>query len=142
MNALLVPKSDSSLWSRRNAPFAVQVRFPARQQILLPRNFSFSQALGAEMSEETSTSSSAAPRPSLEDIFRSSAAVNSAGDSSASVSAQTLHFSCGNPRIEEIRGVMRLYRDDVASSSSQLPVISLILSLIFVLENILSETKQ
>ncbi|XP_022885467.1 BRCA1-associated protein [Olea europaea var. sylvestris] len=122
MNALLVPKSDSSLWSRRNAPFAVQVSFPARQQILLPRNFSFSQALGAEMSEETSTSSSAAARPSMEDIFRSSAAVNSAGDSSASVSAQTLHFSCGNPRIEEIRGVMRLYRDDVASSSSQLPV--------------------
>ncbi|KAL2493483.1 zinc finger (C3HC4-type RING finger) family protein [Abeliophyllum distichum] len=74
------------------------------------------------MSEETSTSSSAAARPSLEDIFRPETTVNAAGDSSASVSAQTLHFSCGNPTIEEIRGVMHLYRDDVASPPSQLPV--------------------
>ncbi|KAL2458776.1 zinc finger (C3HC4-type RING finger) family protein [Forsythia ovata] len=74
------------------------------------------------MLEETSTSSSAAARPSLEDIFRPKTPVNAAGDSSASVSAQTLHFSCGNPTIEEIRGVMHLYRDDVASSPSQLPV--------------------
>lgn len=57
------------------------------------------------MLEETSTSSSAAP-----------------GDSSASAAAQELQFSSGNPRIEEIRGVVHFYRDDFSASSAQLPV--------------------
>ena len=33
-----------------------------------------------------------------------------------------LPFSSGNPRIEETRGVMHLYRDDISLSSSDLPV--------------------
>ncbi|PIN18675.1 Cytoplasmic Zn-finger protein BRAP2 (BRCA1 associated protein) [Handroanthus impetiginosus] len=76
------------------------------------------------MLEETSTSSSAAAAaaPSPDDLFRPPSAVGSTGDSSTSATAQELHFSSGNPRIEEIRGVMHLYRDDVASSSSQFPV--------------------
>ncbi|KAK6127986.1 hypothetical protein DH2020_038288 [Rehmannia glutinosa] len=74
------------------------------------------------MLEETSTSSSAAAGASPEDLFRSPTAVVSAGDSSTSATAQALHFSSGNPRIEEIRGVVHLYHDDVASSSAQLPV--------------------
>ncbi|KAI3463441.1 hypothetical protein Pfo_020104 [Paulownia fortunei] len=74
------------------------------------------------MLEETSTSSSAAAGASPEDLFRSPTAVGSTGDSSTSATGQALHFSSGNPRIEEIRGVMHLYRNDVASSSAQLPV--------------------
>ncbi|KAG8388250.1 hypothetical protein BUALT_Bualt02G0106200 [Buddleja alternifolia] len=74
------------------------------------------------MLEETSTSSRAAAGASPEDFFRSQTSVDSTGDSSTSATAQALHFSSGNPRIEEIRGVVHLYRDDVASSSAQLPV--------------------
>ncbi|XP_011082084.1 BRCA1-associated protein [Sesamum indicum] len=74
------------------------------------------------MLEETSTSSSAAAGASPDDLYRSPPAVGSTGDSSTSATAQALHFSSGNPRIEEIRGVMHLYRDDVASSSAQFPV--------------------
>uniref|UniRef100_A0A0V0HKR6 Putative ovule protein n=1 Tax=Solanum chacoense TaxID=4108 RepID=A0A0V0HKR6_SOLCH len=47
------------------------------------------------------------------------------GDSSTSMSnlTQVFHFSSGNPRIEETRGVMHLFSNDVASySSSHLPV--------------------
>ncbi|XP_051116326.1 BRAP2 RING ZnF UBP domain-containing protein 2 [Andrographis paniculata] len=60
---------------------------------------------GQKMFEETSTSSRIG-----------------AGDSSASATAEALHFSSGNPRIEEIRGVVHLYRDDLSRSSAQLPV--------------------
>ncbi|KAL0380367.1 UNVERIFIED_CONTAM: BRAP2 RING ZnF UBP domain-containing protein 2 [Sesamum angustifolium] len=74
------------------------------------------------MLEETSTSSSAAAGASPDDLYRSPSAMGSTGDSSISATAQALHFSSGNPRIEEIRGVMHLYRDDVASSSAQFPV--------------------
>ncbi|KAK6153763.1 hypothetical protein DH2020_013402 [Rehmannia glutinosa] len=74
------------------------------------------------MLEETSTSSSAAAGASPEGLFRYPTAVVSSGDSSTSATAQALHFSSGNPRIEEIRGVVHLYHDDVASSSAQLPV--------------------
>ncbi|XP_027098343.1 BRAP2 RING ZnF UBP domain-containing protein 2-like isoform X1 [Coffea arabica] len=35
---------------------------------------------------------------------------------------QAFYFSSGNPRIEETRGVMHLFRDEVGSSSSILPV--------------------
>lgn len=79
-----------------------------------------------------STSSSSVPAgPSNEDAFRSPAVMIS-GDSttpsssSSSLSAltQTFPFSSGNPRIEETRGVMHLFRDDAVSSpsSSDLPV--------------------
>ncbi|KAL7152570.1 hypothetical protein ABFS83_04G106500 [Erythranthe nasuta] len=74
------------------------------------------------MLEETSTSSSAAAGAFPEVLFRSPVVLSSIGDPSTSVTAQALHFSSGNPRIEEIRGVMHFYRDDMASSSSQLPV--------------------
>ncbi|CAA0810103.1 zinc finger (C3HC4-type RING finger) family protein [Striga hermonthica] len=67
------------------------------------------------MLEETSTSSSAASGASPEDLFRPPAA---GGDSTA----QALHFSSGNPRIEEIRGVMHLFGSDVASPSPKFPV--------------------
>ncbi|KAL6537638.1 BRAP2 RING ZnF UBP domain-containing protein 2 [Orobanche minor] len=71
------------------------------------------------MLEETSTSSSAAAGTSPEELFRSQ---TDAGDSSTSSTAQALHFSSGNPRIEEIRGVVHLYSNDVSSSSPKLPV--------------------
>ncbi|KAL8502014.1 hypothetical protein ACS0TY_021224 [Phlomoides rotata] len=72
--------------------------------------------------EATSTSSSAAAGTLPDDLFRSPTAIESTGGSSTSATAQVLHFSSGNPRIEEIRGVMHLFRNDVASSSAQLPV--------------------
>ncbi|XP_022954178.1 BRCA1-associated protein [Cucurbita moschata] len=45
---------------------------------------------------------------------------SSSSSSSSSISGvtQAFHFSSGNPRIEEIRGVVHLFRDDVSSSSS------------------------
>ncbi|GFQ04583.1 brca1-associated protein [Phtheirospermum japonicum] len=70
------------------------------------------------MLEETSTSSSAAAGASPEDLLRSPTA---SGDPT-SANAQALHFSSGNPRIEEIRGIVHLYHNDVASSSPKLPV--------------------
>ncbi|KAE9453583.1 hypothetical protein C3L33_14543, partial [Rhododendron williamsianum] len=78
------------------------------------------------MSQATSTSTSASAGASPEDIFRLPATMMIPGDStssSASTPTQAFHFSSGNPRIEETRGVMHLYRDDFAPSSpSQLPV--------------------
>ncbi|KAL6539125.1 BRAP2 RING ZnF UBP domain-containing protein 2 [Orobanche gracilis] len=71
------------------------------------------------MLEETSTSSSAAAGTSQEDLFLSQ---TDAGDSSTSSTAQALHFSSGNPRIEEIRGVVHLYSNGVSSSFPKLPV--------------------
>lgn len=58
-----------------------------------------------------------------EDLFRPETVMDS-GDSSASMSnlTQVFHFSSGNPRIEETRGVMHLFCNEVASYSSQLPV--------------------
>ncbi|KAF7125087.1 hypothetical protein RHSIM_Rhsim12G0188900 [Rhododendron simsii] len=86
------------------------------------------------MSQATSTSTSASTGASPEDIFRLPATMMIPGDStssSASTPTQAFHFSSGNPRIEETRGVMHLYRDDFAPSSpSQLPVISLSPSLL------------
>lgn len=43
---------------------------------------------------------------------------SSTSSSSISGLTQAFHFSSGNPRIEEIRGVVHLFRDDVSSSSS------------------------
>ncbi|KAH6771904.1 zinc finger RING family protein [Perilla frutescens var. hirtella] len=74
------------------------------------------------MLEKTSTSSSAAAGASADDLFRSSADVDSVGNSSGTATAQALNFSSGNPRIEEITGVMHLFRNDAASSSDELPV--------------------
>ncbi|GMH17691.1 hypothetical protein Nepgr_019532 [Nepenthes gracilis] len=48
--------------------------------------------------------------------------VDSGEPSSLSSMAKTLPFSSGNPRVEETRGVMHLFADEVASSTSQLPV--------------------
>ncbi|KAA8541958.1 hypothetical protein F0562_023110 [Nyssa sinensis] len=42
--------------------------------------------------------------------------------SAASNVTQAFPFSSGNPRIEETRGVMHLYREDVTPTSSELPV--------------------
>lgn len=67
------------------------------------------------MLEKTATSSSTAAGASAEDV-------DSVGDSSGSATAQALNFSSGNPRIEEITGVMHLFRNDAASSSDELPV--------------------
>ncbi|GAB2219381.1 hypothetical protein Drorol1_Dr00007016 [Drosera rotundifolia] len=47
---------------------------------------------------------------------------HNAGEASPSATTLTLAFSSGNPRIEETRGVMHLFRDDFTSSSSHLPV--------------------
>ncbi|KAL1199365.1 BRAP2 RING ZnF UBP domain-containing protein 2 [Cardamine amara subsp. amara] len=49
------------------------------------------------------------------------------GESSLSDMTQTVHFSSGNPRIGETRGVMHLFSDDAvlsssSSSSSNLPI--------------------
>ncbi|KAL6952141.1 BRAP2 RING ZnF UBP domain-containing protein 2 [Sarracenia purpurea var. burkii] len=78
------------------------------------------------MSQATSTSASATVGASPENTFRMPAAMIPAnfGDSTSSASnaTQAFHFSSGNPRIEETRGVMHLYRDDFASSTSELPV--------------------
>ena len=40
------------------------------------------------------------------------------GESSLSDMTQTVHFSSGNPRIGETRGVMHLFPDDAVSPSS------------------------
>ncbi|KZV44168.1 hypothetical protein F511_22520 [Dorcoceras hygrometricum] len=74
------------------------------------------------MLEETSTSASAAAVPSPEDLFWTKAAGNLSLDVSAPSNSQAFHFSSGNPRIEEIRGLMHLYRDAAALFSSCLPV--------------------
>ncbi|KAF5177591.1 Ring finger protein etp1-like protein [Thalictrum thalictroides] len=52
----------------------------------------------------------------LEDSFHSSPTMNS-GELT-----QAFHFSSGNPRIEEIRGIMHLYCNDASISTSDLPV--------------------
>ncbi|KAH7858342.1 hypothetical protein Vadar_022701 [Vaccinium darrowii] len=70
------------------------------------------------MSQATSTSTSASAGASHPTTMIP-------GDSTSSSSSnptQAFHFSSGNPRIEETRGVMHLYRDDFASTSSELPV--------------------
>ena len=72
------------------------------------------------MLENTSTSSSAAAGAPAEDLFRPIEDVDFIGDPSGSATAQALNFSSGNPRIEEITGVMHLFRND--ASSDQLPV--------------------
>ncbi|KAL1554127.1 BRAP2 RING ZnF UBP domain-containing protein 2 [Salvia divinorum] len=72
------------------------------------------------MLEKTSTSSSAATGAPADDLFRSTEDVDLIGDPSCSATAQALNFSSGNPRIEEITGVMHLFRND--ASSDQLPV--------------------
>ncbi|KAI7982385.1 hypothetical protein LOK49_LG15G00854 [Camellia lanceoleosa] len=74
---------------------------------------------------------SAAGAPSA-NVFRPpTAMIPSATPSSASNVSQAFHFSSGNPKIEETRGFMHLYRNDFASSSSELPIN---LSLFFVLQ--------
>lgn len=85
------------------------------------------------LSHTMSTSSSSEPAgPSNEDAFRSPAAMisgdsttpSSSSSSSLSALTQAFPFSSGNPRIEETRGVMHLFREDAVSSpsSSNLPV--------------------
>ncbi|XP_059459018.1 BRAP2 RING ZnF UBP domain-containing protein 2 [Corylus avellana] len=78
----------------------------------------------------STSSSSVTAGPSNEDEFRSPAVMIS-GDSTTPSSSSSLSgltqafpFSSGNPRIEETRGVMHLFRDDAVSSpsSSDLPV--------------------
>lgn len=68
------------------------------------------------MFEETSTSASSVAGASKEDLFNQDTPLNSSN------LTQGFPFSSGNPRIEETRGVMHLYRDDIVSSSSDLPV--------------------
>ncbi|XP_057969092.1 BRAP2 RING ZnF UBP domain-containing protein 2 isoform X2 [Malania oleifera] len=72
-----------------------------------------------------SATSSATAGASPEDMLRPASAIIS-GDTSEPSSASnvtlTLPFSSGNPRIEETRGVMHLYRDEASASSSDLPV--------------------
>ncbi|XP_010244752.1 PREDICTED: BRCA1-associated protein-like isoform X1 [Nelumbo nucifera] len=72
----------------------------------------------------TSTSDSAATGSTPEDVLRPSTAVDPGDMSEPSGSdvTQSLAFSSGNPGILETRGVMILYRDDIFSSTSQLPV--------------------
>ncbi|KAI3929806.1 hypothetical protein MKX01_025974 [Papaver californicum] len=75
----------------------------------------------------TSTSGSAAGATS-EEIFRLSTSMDSTEltESSNSTVTQALPSSSGNPRIEEIRGIMHLYRDDnniSSSPNSNLPLI-------------------
>lgn len=70
----------------------------------------------------TSTSASGVPSP--EEIVDLSSAMYLADHCESSVSNITysLAFSSGNPRIEETRGVMHLYREDISASTSQLPI--------------------
>lgn len=75
------------------------------------------------MLEKTSTSSSSAAGASAEDLFRHTTDVDPIGNPFGSVAAQVLNFSSGNPRIEEITGVMHLFKNDAALSSEELPVI-------------------
>ena len=59
-----------------------------------------------------------------QDLISGEPCDSSAYSSSISDITQAFHFSSGNPRIEETRGVMLLYRDDVVSFSPKaLPVI-------------------
>lgn len=84
------------------------------------------------MSEAISASTAAiSTAAAAEDYFRPSSImkllITDIGDSSTSSSSnayvtQAFPFSSGNPRIEETRGVMHLFLDDAASSSSNLPV--------------------
>ncbi|PWA76010.1 zinc finger (C3HC4-type RING finger) family protein [Artemisia annua] len=79
------------------------------------------------MTEEAISSGSTAPIPipiPSEDYFRPSSIATSSSPSSSSNAyvTQAFPFSSGNPRIEETRGVMHLFLDDAASSSSNLPV--------------------
>lgn len=84
------------------------------------------------MSEATSASAGAnSTAAGADDYFRPSSImklpITNIGDSSTSSSSnayvtQAFPFSSGNPRIEETRGVMHLFLDDAASSSSNLPV--------------------
>ncbi|KNA15773.1 hypothetical protein SOVF_095110 isoform C [Spinacia oleracea] len=84
------------------------------------------------MAGATSTSASTSPtaeppQSSLTSLSPPSIAM-ACGDSSSQLSSatstQTLSFSSGNPRIEETRGVIHFFSDDVTSSSSlsELPV--------------------
>ncbi|XP_075505164.1 BRAP2 RING ZnF UBP domain-containing protein 2-like isoform X2 [Primulina tabacum] len=73
------------------------------------------------MLEGTSTCASAAAVALAEDLFWSKAAGNPSVDVPTPSNAQAFHFSSGNPRIEEIRGLMHLYRDAASSLSSSLP---------------------
>ncbi|OVA12903.1 zinc finger protein [Macleaya cordata] len=72
----------------------------------------------------TSTSGSATASATSEDVFRLSPSMNSSDltESSNSSVTQAFPFSSGNPRIEEIRGIMHLYREDISSAPSNLPV--------------------
>ncbi|CAH9106781.1 unnamed protein product [Cuscuta europaea] len=74
------------------------------------------------MSESSSRTSINIAGVSSEDRSRP---INStaSGDSFTSTPSitQSFHFSSGNPRVEETRGVMHLFRNDVASSPSELP---------------------
>ncbi|XP_017254931.1 BRAP2 RING ZnF UBP domain-containing protein 2 isoform X1 [Daucus carota subsp. sativus] len=67
------------------------------------------------MAESTSTSAIAATAP-----ISTPSPVDLVDSSSISDLTQSFNFSSGNPRIEETRGIMLLYRHDAASSS--LPV--------------------
>ncbi|KAJ4977503.1 hypothetical protein NE237_002609 [Protea cynaroides] len=73
---------------------------------------------------ETSTSASAGAGALSEDGLRPSSAVkpDDLSDPSGSGLNQALQFSSGNPRFEQTRGIMHLYREDASSSSSELPV--------------------
>ncbi|KFK42440.1 hypothetical protein AALP_AA2G256700 [Arabis alpina] len=53
-----------------------------------------------------------------ESIVPSPVVASVSGESSLSDMTQTVHFSSGNPRIGETRGVMHLFSDDPVSSSS------------------------
>lgn len=89
------------------------------------------------MSEAISVSAAAnSTIAGAEDYFRPSSImklpITDIGDSSTSSSSsayvtQAFPFSSGNPRIEQTRGVMHLFLDDAASSSSNLPVSFIIL---------------
>lgn len=80
----------------------------------------------------TSTSANTVAGPSPNDIFRPPSAMISGDLADDVVSNVTqLPFSSGNPRIEETRGVMHLYRDDISLSSSDLPVSGDSISLFF-----------
>ncbi|XP_058111387.1 BRAP2 RING ZnF UBP domain-containing protein 2 isoform X1 [Magnolia sinica] len=72
----------------------------------------------------TSTSSGAAAAAAEEDAFRPPLAMNSGSElTQASALTQAVHFSSGNPRIEETRGIMHLYsQDSPSASTSDLPV--------------------
>ncbi|XP_047330716.1 BRAP2 RING ZnF UBP domain-containing protein 2 [Impatiens glandulifera] len=75
------------------------------------------------MEESTSTSSGAPLAGASTDPAFMVPCDSSSATSSASIGiTQAFHFTSGNPRIEETRGVMHLFIDDLSSSSSKLPV--------------------